>query len=361
MKLTATVKLLPTPEQRRLLRQTLERANAACNFVSGQAWQARTFNLARLHHIVYYAIRSQFALAAQMAVRCIGKVVDAYKKDKHKQRKFNPLGAFPYDDRILTYKIDKRVVSIWTLSGRIKIPFTCGNGQLELLYFQSGESDLVYQNGEFYLFATCNLPDDTPLSPEGFLGVDLGITNIATDSDGTIHSARHLLNVRHRHRRLRRKLQKKGTRSAKRRLKQLSGKERRFAKDVNHCISKKLVKIAKDTQRGIALEDLTGIRDRATFTRKRRNLLHSWSFAQLRFFMEYKAQISRVVILAVDPRNTSRQCSVCGHIDKGNRKTQSSFQCLSCGHVSHADVNAAINISRRGAVIHPYVARDLGK
>jgi IS605 OrfB family transposase len=214
----------------------------------------------------------------------------------------------------------------------------------------------VYRKGQFYLFTTCDVPEDTPIKVEGFLGVDLGVKNIAVDSDGNIHTAKHLLNVRHRNRRLRKKLQKKGTKSAKRLLKHLSGREKRFARDVNHCISKQLVKIAKGTQRGIALENLKGIRDRVNVPRKRRNELHSWSFHQLRSFIGYKAERAGVKVVLVDPRNSSRTCPICGCVDKKNRPTQSQFSCISCGHVAHADYIAAVNISRRGAVNHPHVS-----
>lgn len=358
MKLTATVKLLPTPEQRQSLLETLERANAACQYISEQAWVNKTFNRVRLHHLTYYAVREQFELTAQVSVRCIGKVADAYKLDKKRLRVFKQHGAAPYDSRVLKWYDEH--VSIWTLGGREKIPFACGEGQKALLQYQQGESDLVYRKGAFYLFTTCDVPDEAPIDPEGFLGVDLGIKNIAVDSDGTTHSAKHLLNVRHRQRRLRKKLQQKGTKSAKRRLKQLSGKEQRFAKDVNHCISKRLVQTAKDTGRGIVLEDLTHIRTRVTFPRRRQNELHSWSFAQLRAFIGYKAERLGVPVLIVDARYTSQQCSHCGHTSRANRPNQATFNCQSCGFVSHADWNAAINIGRRAAVNPPYAVCVLG-
>jgi putative transposase len=354
MKLTATIKLLPTDEQRQYLYQTLERANTACNWISEQAWQTKTFNTTRLHHLTYYAARSEFDLGAQIIVRCIGKVIEAYKKDKQTKRLFKKLGGIPFDSHNLKYKIADCKVVIWSVGGRLTIPFTAGAGQLALLEHQQGESDLVYRKGMFYVFATCTVPDNTPIEVEGFLGVDLGIKNIAVDSDGTIHSARHLLNVRHRQRRLRKKLQKKGTHSAKRLLKHLSGKEQRFVRDVNHCISKQLVQIAKGTQRGIALENLEGIRDRVHVPRKRRDELHNWSFHQLRSFVAYKAHRLGVAVVYIDPHNTSRTCIACGCVDKRNRPTQATFSCIQCGFVSHADYVAAVNIGRRGAVNHPH-------
>jgi IS605 OrfB family transposase len=208
-----------------------------------------------------------------------------------------------------------------------------------------------------------------PIDVEGALGVDLGVTNLAVDSDGAVHSASHINNVRFRHRRLRAKLQAKGTRSAKRHLKKLSGKEHRFAKDTNHCISKTLVAKAKDTGRALALEDLNGVRDRVTVRRSQRAALHSWSFFQLRSFVAYKAKRTGVPVVFVDPRNTSRTCPQCGHVDKANRNSQSVFSCVACGHSGLADHIAAINIGRRAArlcegatdVNPPIVARAVSK
>jgi IS605 OrfB family transposase len=187
--------------------------------------------------------------------------------------------------------------------------------------------------------------------------VDLGIVNIATTSDGELVSGSHINNVRARYVRYRAKLQKRGTKSAKRLLRKRSGREARFVKDTNHCVSKRIVAQAQDTGRGIAIEDLNGIRERAaTVTKRQRRALHSWSFAQLRSFLAYKAIMAAVRLVAVDPRNTSRTCSVCDHCDRANRKSQSKFVCTSCGYVAHADVNAACNIARRAAVIPPYAA-----
>jgi len=283
MKLIAQVKLLPTPEQMDALRCTLEQANAACRFVSSAAWDTKTFRQYDLHHKCYKAIREQFGLSAQVAVRVIAKVADAYKLDCKTRRAFRPTGSIAYDDRILSWRLQDQTVSIWTVNGRLHIPFVCGERQKELLQTRQGESDLGFYRGIFFLSATCNVTEPEPVAVDEALGVDLGVINIAVDSDGQVYPASHINNVRHRHRRLRAKLQAKGTRSTKRKLKRLSGKEHRFAKDTNHCISKKLVAKAKDTNRALALEDLQGIRKRVTVRRSRRATLHSWAFFQLDF------------------------------------------------------------------------------
>lgn len=355
LKLTAKVKLQPTPEQHVALLQTLEAVNAACNTISDVAWSERVFGRVPLHRLTYYDMKEAFGLSSQLVVRCIGKVVDAYKLDRQTKRTFRPHGAIAYDSRILRWFVAEHAVTIWTVAGRVRIPFVCGERDRQLLQSQRGESDLCFVGGEFYLFTTCEVETPGPADVSEFLGVDLGVTNIAVDSDGETHSASHVKNVRHRHRRLRKKLQKKGTKSARRRLKRLSGRERRFAKDVNHTISKRIVAKAKGTGRGIALEELTGIRERVTVRRHQRATLHSWSFSQLRQCIEYKARLAGVPVVLVDPRNTSRTCPVCGCVDKRNRPSQSKFSCTSCGYAGFADYIAAENI-RRAAVNRPNVS-----
>ncbi len=353
MKLTAQVKLVPTPGQAQALKETLVRANAACNWISVWAWEKKVFGQFSLHHQVYYEVKEHFGLTAQMAVRCEGKVADAYKIDKKALRQFKKHSAIPYDDRILRWYVEKGEVSIWTAAGRQRIPFVCGDRQRKMLLSRQGESDLVYSDGQFYLLATCNAVDPTPRETKDFLGVDLGITNIATDSEGEAFSGSQVKGLRHRHAELRAKLQSKDTKSAKRLLKKRSRKESRFARDVNHCISKKLVAKAQGTARGIALEDLKGIRERITVRRAQRRIQHSWGFNQLRLFVEYKARLAGVVVVLVDPRNTSRTCPSCGFCDKANRPTRDLFRCVQCNLSGCADYFAAVNIGR-AAVNRPY-------
>ncbi len=210
MKLTAKVKLVPTSEQYTSLKATLEAANAACNHISQLAWNAKTFGQFGIHGLAYYEIKAAFPLAAQLIVRCIAKVCDAYKLDKKAKRTFKPLGSIPYDLRILSWKMDKSEVSIWTVDGRCKIPFHARDYHRRLLATQKGESDLCLIDGQFYLFTTCAIDEPTIDDVDDFLGVDMGVANIAVDSDKTIHQGKAVKSVRYRHRELRRKLQAKG-------------------------------------------------------------------------------------------------------------------------------------------------------
>jgi len=355
VKLTAKVKLLPTPEQRGHLLDTMRRFNAACNYISALAWETKTFKQIPLHHLHYHTTKDRFDLSAQMAVRANAKVVDAYKLDRRAKRTFRELGAITYDDRILSWKLAASTVSIWTVAGRQTIPFAAGEYQRRLLQNRQGETDLAYVGGEFYLFATVNVEEPDPIEVNDVLGVDLGIANIASDPDGETYSGKHLNSVRHRHRRLRKKLQKKGTKGAKRRLKRLSGKERRFAHDVNHTIAKRIVEKAQRTNRAVALENLKGIRQRVRVRRPQRSTLHSWAFHDLGQKLGYKARRAGVPLVFVDPRNTSRECPCCGYTEKANRPNQRTFTCVVCGFAGLADHIAAVNIGRRATVNWPNV------
>ncbi|MEV4099792.1 transposase [Nonomuraea sp. NPDC049649] len=371
MKLVVQVKLLPTPQQAAAMEATLHVANRAANLVAKIAFERRCFRNFDLRRHTYDRIKAEYALAAQAAQHVIKKVCDAYRtlhaglaagnlgkpgsprrvRAEARPISFRSLAAQPYDDRCLSWQHDARTVSIWTSAGRLKgVAFTGSAQQLALLAaHRRGESDLICRDGMWFLYATVEVADAPIAVPDGFVGVDLGIANIATTSTGTRHSGKALNAVRRRNRELRRRLQAKQTRSANRLLKRRRRKEARFAANVNHIIAKSIVTEAERTGRGIALEDLQGIRERVRLRKPQRVTLHSWSFHQLGAFVGYKAARSGVAVIAVDPSYTSQQCSHCGHVDKNNRTSQETFACTSCGFAEHADVNAARNIALRGA------------
>ncbi|WP_037969260.1 RNA-guided endonuclease InsQ/TnpB family protein [Streptosporangium amethystogenes] len=370
MKLVVQVRPLPAPEQAAALEATLRAVNAAATWVSALAHHRRVFRNYDLRRHVYGQIKDDYGLAAQAAQHVVKKVADAYatlhanvgngnvgrpgsarrERVLAKPILFRPGAAHPFDDRCLSWQMDARTVSIWTIAGRMKsVAFTASADQLKTLAaYRKGESDLLYRDGMWFLIATCDIGDRPVATPNGFLGVDLGIANIATTSGGGRHSGKGLNAVRHRHRELRRRLQAKQTKSAKRLLKKRRRKEARFAADTNHTIAKRIVTEATRTGQGIALEDLQGIRDRVRLRKPQRVTLHSWSFHQLGQLVAYKAARAGVALVHVDPAYTSQACSSCGHIDKKNRPDQATFSCTSCGFAEHADVNAARDIASRG-------------
>lgn len=264
---------------------------------------------------------------------------------------FRPGAAQPFDDRCLSWQWEARTVSIWTVDGRTRnIPFLCKASDAHLLAaFRKGETDLVFERGNYYLFAVLDLLDVPEFTPRAFTGVHMGITNLATTSDLENWSGGAITFKRKKNKKLRAQLQSKGTKSAKRLLKKRSGREARFITDTNHVISKKIVSEAQRTGRGISLEELTGIRERVRLSKPQREALGNWAFAQLRTDIEYKAAELGIPVQVVDPAYSSQECHACSHTEKGNRPTQENFTCKRCGVMMNADHNAAINLANRGA------------
>ncbi|WP_395146091.1 RNA-guided endonuclease InsQ/TnpB family protein [Armatimonas sp.] len=352
MKLVAQIKLLPTQEQAELLKQTMVKTNEAACRVSDWAFSAKVFGRFDLHYQWYETIRNETGLTAQIVALLFAKVADAYKRDTQRIRAFRPLGAITYDSRVLRYVLEKRCVSIWTLTGRERIPFVCGEHQTELLKGLRGESDLVFLDGAFYLMATCDIEDPPLREVNGTIGIDLGIVQIASDSEGNQYSGEPIRKIRRALRRLRAGLQQCGSKSAKRHLQRLRCRQARFTRWVNHNISRRLVETAARLGKALVLEDLSGIRERGNgFSREMRFELGNWSFDQLKQFVTYKARRAGIPVVLIDPRNTSRTCSICGYCAKHNRKSQSVFKCKNCGLEMNADRNAAVNISGHGAFV----------
>ena len=370
MKLVVQVKLLPDAVRASVLADILAAVNDAANWVSQIAFTRGVPREYEPRKHTYAEPRAR-GLGSQVAQHCIKKVRDASTtlqanikagrlgglggkrriKAESKPIEFRADAAHPFDDRCLTWQLDAQTVSIWTTAGRLKsLRFACSPSALKALReYRQGESDLVCRDGEFYLVAVCDVPEQ-PLNedPVGFLGVDLGIVNIATTSDGVRHAGRGLNRHRRRQLELRRKLRRKGTKSAKRLLKKRARQEARHTADVNHRISKTIVEAAERTGRGIALEDLRGIRDRARHRDGQRHQSHSWSFQQLGQYVAYKARRAGVPVVYVDPAYTSQACSECDYTDRKNRSTQARFACRACGVTMHADLNGSRNVARKG-------------
>ncbi len=378
LKLIAQVKLIVTAEQSETLRETLKSANALCNELNQWAWDNKVFGKYAIQTARYHQVRFETGITAQMVVRCIAKVADAYKTaftlhKEHVKRvertnrnralknlppkplpvmeacKFRTHGSAAYDDRILKWYIAKNEVSIWTMQGRLKLPFVCGDFQKRLLQSRQGESDLVYKNGKWFLLAVCDV-DDPPLKEvEGFLGVDLGLVQLASDSEGNSYTGAECMALRRRVAKHRASLQKKGTKKAKRRLQKFNRRQSRYSTWLNHNISKNIVRTAFLSCKALALENLEGIRERASAMRREmRWQIGNWSFYQLQTYIGYKAKLQGLPVYFVEAAYTSQMCSVCGHCERSNRKSQSDFYCQQCGFQTNADFNASRNIARKG-------------
>jgi IS605 OrfB family transposase len=354
------IQLVPDPEQSSKLRKTVERFNAACNWIAGECFARRESNQFHVRRFAYHEVRERFGLSSQMAQHAIKCVCDACKRDKTKKAKIRKHAAIVYDQRTMSFKgIDR--VSLLTLSGRVVVPFVLGKYQQERFTHAKGQADLVLRpDGKWFLLVTVDVPDAAPIPTTNFLGVDFGVVNVATTEDGETFSG-DKIDASRRHYGKRRaalgraagakRRQGKRPKNIRKAQKRTKRKEYRFRKHENHCIAKRIVATAKGTDRGIAVEDLKGIRDRVSARGgEQRNRLSGWAFFQLRTFIEYKARLAGVSVITVDPRNTSRTCPECGHCEKANRKSRSEFECRSCGHCSHADLVGARNIGFRARV-----------
>jgi putative transposase len=373
------VKLLPTPEQAAALAATLRAVNEAANWTSQTAFAHGLPREYSLRQHTYAQLKDERGLGSQVAQLVIKKACHAYgtiaalikagrlqgrraEKATSKPVAFRPDAAQAFDDRCLSWQHGAGTVSIWTVRGRMRgIRFTGHPDHLKALTAQrKGESDLVFRDGVWYLMATVEVADAEPnTDPVDFLGIDMGIVNIATTSDGDNHAGAGLRRYRKRMAKVRAELQAKGTKSAKRKLKTRSRREARAVKDTNHRIAKQLVATAERTGRGIGMEDLAGIRDRVRPTAAQRGELNTWSFHQLQEFIAYKAKRAGVPVVVIDARNTSRRCPRCGHTTKANRPARDHFACVGCGLAGPADQVAAVNVRDRARMTWAAVNRPI--
>ncbi len=357
---TIALTLKPTDVEARAFARLQSTFNDACNYINGVAWEAQEFNSVRLHRLVYYDVRARYGLRSQHVVRAIGVVADSYKRDRNVKRAFRKDAAVVLDTPRL-YRLRSTKAAITTLDGRLTVTLNIGGIQRAQLgaALKLAEADLIRdRKGRWRLLVSAHYADPPLRETNGVLGVDLGRTDIAVSSDGDRFSGAQVTAVRDRytrHRQSRQAIVSKGTRSTRRRVRQalqrLSGRERRFQQQVNHTISHRLVAAAASTGRAIALEDLTGIRDRTNTqprgkTERRRS--NSWAFYQLRGYITYKCVDAGIPLVLVNPAYTSQMCSRCLHI---GRRAGKSFRCGHCGVSCDADVNGAKNIALLGAAV----------
>ena len=379
MERTIQVQLNPTPEQSRSLKATLLEHTACFNAVAQEGFTTVCSNGVELHKRTYYPLRAQFPrLPAQLVCAARVKATEAIKsaltwkvkkeqaypkKIAKAQKQGKPIPAFKpvrcphsemacirYDQRSYWVKWESRTCSLATIDGRIELGFTIPEHLKQYVGNKPCSADLCYRKGRFSLHVVVELPVPSIPPVDDVVGIDLGLNHPAVTSSRQFLGEKRWKEQEHRTFRLRRKLQAKGTRSAKRHLKKLSGKQFRRRKDHDHVLSKRIVQNALPGST-IVLENLKNIRESSQMGRGKKNKnvdnkrrLHSWSFAQLYSFIEYKAEARGMAVERIDPRHTSQTCSKCGYQHRSNRRSQSLFLCRSCGYHCNADLNASYNI-----------------
>jgi IS605 OrfB family transposase len=367
MQRTIRIQLQTDPGTAGVLTQTIEQYTWSFNTVCKHGWEHNLTSGTELHKATYYDHRTITGLPAQLVCAARVKATEALKSAKAKKYKKEKVScpeskfcAIRYDSRSYTIWFDRCELTLLTLRGRIKLPFQLAEYYKRYLPWSRTSADLVRdRKNRWWLHVVMETSTPVVVATEETVGVDLGIENPATDSRNNSYGDKNWKNIEDKTFSLRRRLQSKGTKSAKRHLKKLSGRQKRFRKDCDHVLSKRLVQsVGKGAT--IVFEDLTNIRGRGKVRKTQRRRLHGWSFAQFQSFVIYKAEAREIKVEFVDPRYTSQKCSKCKHIERGNRPTQAEFKCKSCGFECHADLNAGINIredflKRRASVNAPIV------
>ena len=337
---------------------TLSAYTDAYNYVCQVGYDKKNFNGIDLHKLTYRDVRdylpSQLAissrvkatenLAAVLKPKKVKKSTKVTKDNKPKKQPKCPhskLCSIRYDQNSYSLHLDRSEVSILTLNGRLKCNFNIPKYYEKYSTWKYSSADLCLKNHTVYVHVVFekDIPD---IQQNGqLLGVDRGINNIAVSSDNKFYSGKKVKKVCRKYKRIRTLLQRKGTKSAKRHLKRLSGKERRFKADINHQVSKKIVNSLQpgDT---IILEKLSGIRNKR-LGKPARTLINSWNFFQLESFITYKAVQAGITVKQVDPRFTSQHCPKCGNTRRNNR-VSTYFECKRCHFRMNADLVASKNI-----------------
>lgn len=350
---TISILLTVSSQDEIVLRETQRLSKQCFDECARFAWDRDETNGVAIHRETYAALRAAYpALPSQLVISARMKAVEAAKAALTRLRSGRKAscpvgnGTIRYDARSFTLKDGH--VSLASVAGRLVFPFFVHRHAKRWLDRAVGidSADLVHRPSGWWLKVVLTIPD-VHYTPSGHVeGVDLGIVRPAVTSGRRFLGERRWRNVEMRYFRLLRSLQAKGTKSAKRRLKALSGRRQRFRRDCDHVLSKGIVSPLPEGSI-IALEALKGIRTHLKVRgAKGRRRHHGWSYAQLKSFVTYKAEDAGCRVVEIDPRHTSQRCCHCGHVARANRKSQSDFRCQACGLRLNADLNAARNIQQ---------------
>lgn len=346
-----TLRIPIQSEDMQKLRDTAQQFSESFARVCKDGWEQKRVNGVELHHLSYNRERELTDLPSQLVVSARMKATEALKSAKTKLRQGRkascPTGkcqTIRYDARSANIRLDKMTATLASIGGRVTVSLTVCDYYAKYTGWKVCSSDLCFKkDGRAFLHVVVSSDKPVVNPTETVVGVDLGVNRPAVTSNADFLGERRWKNITKRYFTIKRALQAKGTDSAKRHLKKLSQKENRFRKDCDHVISRRIVDAAEPGST-VVLEDLTHIRGAMKAKRNQRRRMHSWSFARLQGFLEYKGKAEGITIDYVDPRYTSQKCSKCGHTKKRNRPSQSWFVCKKCGFQHNADLNAAKNI-----------------
>jgi IS605 OrfB family transposase len=362
MQRTIRIKLDPAPAQAAALAKTSRQFTAVFNAVCAYGWQHLEKNGIELHRALYYRLKAEYpALVSDLHIQARVKATEAvssalalrrkFAREQSEQKVSQPhSAACPPRYNLHTYRIDwdSRTVRMSTTAGRVTIRFTLPAYAERYANLPTDTADLIERDGGWWLHVVVTAPAPQIAPTEQVVGVDLGLARPAVTSQNHFLGKKVWKAIEGRLFHLKRALQKKGSRSAKRHLGRVRHKQARFRRDCDHVLSKQIVESAEPGAT-VVLENLTDIRKRTKARRKTetKRRIHAWSFAQLKAFIAYKAEERGLTVVVVDPRHTSQACSRCGHSVRTNRRSRGRFVCRKCGYELQADLNAARNIAAK--------------
>lgn len=366
MRRAIKIKLNVSDNDKKILLETMLSFTNVFNFYSSWSNTNSSTSKIKAHKETYSQSKQLFDLPSALIQSARDMALEACK---NKKRKIIPnkkqTSSIRYDQRTFTLRgeqltissIKNRIKTIIKLSDYSKVFFSNGWKLLKTGYL-STKGDNFYFTFLFESDAFGNRETNK------IIGLDRGIINTIATSEGELFSGKVLRKNKRKHLYLKRKLQAKGTRSAKKLLKRLGGKEKRFSYNFLHSLSKKLINNSNVST--YVLENLTKIKSKA-YNKRSNKIVSNWGFKQFERMLEYKAEANGITIKFVDARFTSQICSCCGLIDKQARN-KGIYSCTRCKLAINADINAAINIRNRyiaqsfpnktleqGAVNHPDV------
>jgi putative transposase len=356
MQRTIRLQLQPSPAQAQRLAETSRQFMAVFNAVCALGWREQLSNGVKLHHATYYPLKADYPdLVSDLHVQARVKATEALKSALALQKAGRTVHqpsshACPPRYNLHTFRVDwdSRTVRLSLIGGRQTIRFSVPDYAARYAGCKVDTADLIARDGRWCLHVVVSVPAPEVTSTDQVVGVDLGLSRPAVTSTNCFLGKRAWKATLGRLFKLKRALQKKGSRSAKRHLKRLRHRQRRFRRDCDHVLSKQIVR-SVEPGGTLVLENLKDIRTRTRMRRKTetQRRIHSWSFAQLRDLIEYKAEERGCTVVAVDPRHTSQACSRCGHTARNNRRSRDLFVCRACGYALHADLNGARNIAAK--------------
>ena len=351
MIITRKFKLDPSKEQKQILLDTISQYKQAIDKPLKFGFKNKQVSGIELHKAAYYDLRKSTKLPSQLICSARCKATEILKAIKTQTKgKFNT--KQPISKKFPTIRFDRnscsitdRFIKMSTTNGRIQVPIIQYDFTKNIKWTsiqKTCELQYKYLKNEFYLIIFIEIQEPQIQPPKDILGIDRGCKYIAVCSNNIFFDSRHLRNIKGKYNYLRKRLSSKGTKSSRRLLRKISGREHRFVRDVNHVISKNIVSMPFDT---FVFEKLN-IRRKREQGKRFNSILNGWSYYQLEQFVKYKAALAGKQVAYVDARYTSQKCSKCNHIERSNRKSQSLFCCKQCNFTLNADLNASRNIKQ---------------